>query len=83
MFSIAKRVPVCPNEYSLEAPLISPLVAQLAGKAVQVVDILPGSHHHLKGRDHLTASCTVPRHPKEPGGGGEREAMMWLVFIRK
>lgn len=31
-----------------------------------MVDVVSGSHHHLKGRDQLTAGCTVPRHPKEP-----------------
>lgn len=30
-----------------------------------MVDVVSGSHHHLKGRDQLTAGCTVPRHPKE------------------
>lgn len=31
-----------------------------------MVDLISGSHHHLKGRDQLTAGCTVPRRPKEP-----------------
>lgn len=34
-----------------------------------MVDVVSGSHHHLKGRDQLTAGCTVPRHPKEPAEG--------------
>lgn len=44
----------------------SPLVAELAGKAVQVIDILLGSHDHLEGWDELAAGCTVPRHAKQP-----------------
>lgn len=35
-----------------------------------MVDVVSGSHHHLKGRDQLTAGCTVPGHPEEPA---ERE----------
>lgn len=31
-----------------------------------MVDVVSGSHHHLKGRDQLTAGCAVPCHPKEP-----------------
>ena len=30
-----------------------PVTTLLAGEALQVVDVGPGSHHHLKGRDHL------------------------------
>lgn len=36
-----------------------------------MVDVVSGSHHHLKGRDQFTAGCAVPRHPKEPAEGGE------------
>lgn len=34
-----------------------------------MVDVVSGSHHHLKGRDQLTAGRTVPRHPEEPAEG--------------
>lgn len=44
----------------------SPLTAELAGEAVQVVDVVPGSHHHLKGWDQFTAHGTVARGPKQP-----------------
>lgn len=44
----------------------SPLVAKLAGKAVQMVNIISGPHHHLKGRDQLTAGSAIPSGPKEP-----------------
>lgn len=30
-----------------------------------MVDVVSGSHHHLKGGDQLTAGCAVPRHPEE------------------
>ena len=31
----------------------SPVTTLLAGEALEVINICPGSHHHLKGRDHL------------------------------
>lgn len=50
----------------VKAPTSSPLVAELAGKAVQMVNIISGPHHHLKGRDQLTAGSAIPSGPKEP-----------------
>lgn len=44
----------------------SPLIAKLAGKAVQVVHVILGAHHHLKGRDELAAGSAVSRHTKQP-----------------
>lgn len=44
-----------------------PLVTQLAGKAVQMIDVLLGSHDHLECWDEFTARCTVPRHTEQPG----------------
>lgn len=44
----------------------SPLVAKLTGKAVQVVHIILGTHHHLKGRDELATRSTVSRYTKQP-----------------
>lgn len=44
----------------------SPLVTELTGKAVQVVDIVLGTHDHLKGRNELTAGSTVSRYTKQP-----------------
>lgn len=46
--------------------MFSPLVAKLAGKAVQMVNVISGPHHHLKGRDQLTTGSTIPSSPKEP-----------------
>ena len=31
----------------------SPVTTLLAGEALEVINICPGSHHHLKSRDHL------------------------------
>lgn len=31
-----------------------------------MVNIVLGTHHHLKGRDELTTGCTVPRNTEEP-----------------
>lgn len=42
------------------------LVAELTGKAVQMVNIISGPHHHLKGRDQFTAGSTIPGGTKEP-----------------
>jgi len=50
-----------------------------------MVDIVSGSHHHLKGRDQLTAGCTVPRHPKKPAEGEKVETrpVIWMhTWIR-
>lgn len=44
----------------------SPLIAELAREAVQVVDVLFGPHDHLEGRDELVAGRTVPRDAKQP-----------------
>lgn len=44
-----------------------PLVTQLAGKAVQVINVLLGSHDHLECWDEFTARRTVPRHAEQPG----------------
>lgn len=43
-----------------------PLVAELTGKAVQMVNIISGPHHHLKGRDQFTAGSAIPGGTKEP-----------------
>ena len=44
----------------------SPLIAELAREAVQVVDVLLGPHDHLEGWDELAAGCAVPRYTKQP-----------------
>lgn len=41
-------------------------MALLTGKAVKVVDIRFGSHHHLKSGYRLGASSTAPRSAKHP-----------------
>jgi len=43
-----------------------PLVAELTGEAVQMVNIISGPHHHLKGRDQLTAGSAIPGGTEEP-----------------
>ena len=43
-----------------------PLVALLAGEAVQVVNVALGPHHHLEGRDDFAARGTVARRPEQP-----------------
>lgn len=45
-----------------------PVVALLAGKALEVVDIALGSHHHLEGRDDFVTRCAVARRAKQPEG---------------
>lgn len=49
----------------LSSPFL-PLVTKLTGKTVQMVNIISGSHHHFKGWDQFTASCTVPCCTEEP-----------------
>lgn len=46
--------------------MYSPLIAKLTGKAVQVVHIILGTHHHLKGRDELATGSAVSRYTKQP-----------------
>ncbi len=46
--------------------LFSPVVALLAGEALQVVDVCPGAHHHLEGGDHLVARRAVASSAKQP-----------------
>ena len=43
-----------------------PVAALLTGEALQVVDVGPGPHHHLEGRDDLLAGGAVARGAKEP-----------------
>lgn len=43
-----------------------PVSALLTRKALQVVDVGPGSHHHLEGGDHLVAGRAVARGAKQP-----------------
>lgn len=43
----------------------SPVVALLAGEALQVIDIGAGTHYHLEGRDHLAAGGAVARVSKQ------------------
>ena len=43
-----------------------PVAALLTSEALQMVDVGPGSHHHLKGRDDLLAGSAVARGAKEP-----------------
>ena len=42
-----------------------PVAALLTSEALQMVDVGPGSHHHLKGRDDLLAGSAVARGAKE------------------
>lgn len=44
----------------------SPLVAELASEAVEVIHIVPGPHHHLEGWDQLAAGSAVARGAKKP-----------------
>ncbi len=43
-----------------------PVVALLAREALQVVDVGPGPHHHLEGRDHLVAGRAVAGRAEQP-----------------
>ena len=43
-----------------------PVATLLTSEALQMVDVGPGSHHHLKGRDDLLAGSAVARGAKEP-----------------
>ena len=38
----------------------------LAGEALQVVDVGPGSHHHLEGGDHFVAGGAVAGGAEQP-----------------
>jgi len=43
-----------------------PVSTLLTGKTLKMVNIGSSSHHHLKGRDHLSTSSTVASGAKEP-----------------
>ena len=43
-----------------------PVIALLAGEALQVVDICSGSHHHFKSRNNFIASAAIPSCTKKP-----------------
>lgn len=47
-------------------PDTEPVLTDLTGKAVQVVVVVPGSHHQFKGRDWLVTGRTLSRAPKHP-----------------
>ena len=56
-----------------------PLVALLAGEAVQVVNVALGPHHHLEGRDDFAARGTVARRPEQPAKiNGINHQMIWI-----
>ena len=42
-----------------------PVAALLTSEALQMVDVGPGSHHHLKCRDYFLARSTVARGAKQ------------------
>ena len=44
---------------------VLPVATLLAGEALQVVDVGPGSHHHLEGGDHLVTRRAVARGPEQ------------------
>ena len=50
----------------LRARVHIPVAALLTRKALQVVNIGPGSHHHLEGGDHFVTSRAVARGAKQP-----------------
>ena len=43
-----------------------PVAALLAGEALQMVDVSPGSHHHLEGRDDFVAGGAVAGGAEQP-----------------
>ena len=53
-----------------------PAGALLAGKAVHVVDILPGPHHQLIGGDQLAAGSAVASGTKQPGQSHYKETSL-------
>ena len=42
------------------------MAALLAGEALEVVDVVPGPHDHLEGRDHLGARRAVAGVAEQP-----------------
>ena len=52
----------------------SPLVAELAGEAVEVIYIVPGPHHHLEGWNQLAAGSAVSCGAEEPAEGRVQRA---------
>ena len=52
----------------------SPLVAELAGEAVEVIYVVPGPHHHLKCWNQLAASGAVSCGAEEPAEGRVQRA---------
>lgn len=42
------------------------MVALLTGEALEVVDVVPSSHDHLEGGDHLGAGSAVPSVTEQP-----------------
>ena len=42
------------------------MIADLTGEALEVVDVVLGPHHHLKGGDHLVARSAESSRAKQP-----------------
>ena len=51
-------------------PHTESILTDLAGKALQVVVVVPRSHHHFKGRDRLVACGTHSCGSEHPVAGG-------------
>ena len=56
------------------------MVALLAGEALEVVDVGPGPHHHLEGRDHLVARRAVARRAEQSGRGNDITGLATSAF---
>lgn len=52
----------------------SPLVAELACEAVEVIYVVPGPHHHLEGWDQLAAGGAVSCGAEKPAKGRVQRA---------
>ncbi len=72
-----------PVDFAAVRLLLSPVVALLAGEALQVVDVCPGAHHHLEGGDHLVARRAVASGAKQPGKNGRKKCRVNKCFGKR
>ena len=60
------QVRSCSPEIFEAVPHTLPVSALLAGEALQMVDVGPGPHHHLEGRDDFVAGGAVAGGAEQP-----------------
>ena len=66
---------------SVERTARLPVVTLLTGETLEMVNVIPGAHHHLEGRDQFAAGGAVAcgaEQPEEGGTGSQRRGTSYL-----